>query len=915
MLSKRYFTVLLLVVLFTGGCGKNRDKVLSLPEAPWKSADKNVSVRPEFKYLIMVLSRLWAYFYDPEAINPREMLNEGLDKLQSSVASVMVHQDGDSIEVQVDKSRKSFSIKGLKDVGDLAEKSRKIIGFVLDELARQGVDHEEQEDAFYSFVNGMLDAVDPFSMLIRPKYIDDLTMQTRGEYGGVGMVLSIRDWELTVIAPISGTPASKAGIKAGDKILQIDDQSTVNMPLTDAVDMIRGPKGTKVRLLIKRKGWSEPREFTLTREKIKLRSVSGKLLPGKIAYLRINQFIGGTNSDLRNTWKDLKKQAGGSIRGVILDLWDNPGGLLNQAIGVADDFLDKGMIVATVGAPGTQRREAKAHKNNTLSSTIPMVVLVSNGSASASEIVSGTLKNLDRALLMGRVTFGKGTVQQIFPPRSEGAPSLKLTVREYLTAGDVSIQSVGVVPHVRVVPVGIVDGVSAIFWADEPRKVSDRKHRRHSRYQRPPEKPAVEIRYWKSEVQKKEYKGTVDETGADPELVELARQVLDRFGRPKGSETLQAAMSFLKERAIEESRRMETALRKKGVDFSGKFTGTGASVKLDVALCLPDGAASKDATRLPEGAFTKCGKLELLPGQESRIRLTLSSSTPIGPLYAVLRSPFEYLDGTEFIFGHVSAGASRTWTAPFKLARYIPAGVEPFTVEVYGRGHVKVGEFGPYLLTIKKIPTPAFSLHVEEKDAGNGSRMVHAVIKNIGPGASDEAVVVLRNKSGKSIFIEKGRQILKNVPSGQGGEANLRYTIRKQRKNLKMEAAVYDYTFRKGITKAYTVPLEKPITIVAPSVSFPKMPPAITSSDTVTFTIRVSHLQEIRDVYVTVTNDRKEIYSRKVFYRVVHASGGTFQVKVPVYDGVNRITVTARRDRDLMGYESVYVVRQAAASK
>ena len=641
--------------------------------------------------------------------------------------------------------------------------------------------------------------------------------------------------------------------------------------------------------------------------------MSSRLLPGNIAYLRVNQFIGGTNRELRKAWNELKSKAGGKIRGIILDLWDNPGGLLTQAIGVADDFLDEGMIVATVGAPGTQRREARASKSNTLSSNIPMVVLVSNGSASASEIVSGSLKNLDRALLMGRVTFGKGTVQQIFPPRRDGEPSLKLTVREYLTAGDVSIQSVGVVPHVRVVPVGIIDGVSAIFWADEPRKASDRKRRRHSRYQRPPEKPALEIRYWKNEVQKKEYKGTVDDTGADPELIELARQVLDRFGRPKGSETLTAAMAFLKKRASEEERRMVAALKKRGVDFSGSFASAPADLKVNVELCMSkEEAATKDATRLPDSVFTRCStNLEIKPGQETRIRITVRTSGSTGPLYAVLRSPFEYLDGTEFIFGRVTAG-SRTWAAPFKLAKYIPAGVEPFTVEVYGKGHIRVGEFGPYLLTIKKIPTPVFSLHIEEKEGSGGSRTVHAVIKNVGAGASDEAVVVLRNKSGRNIFIEKGRQILKNVASGQGGEATLKYTIRKKREHLRMEAAVYDYTFRKGITKAYEVPLTQPMTIVAPSVNFPKAPPALTKNDRVTFTIRVSHPQEVRDVYVTVTNERKEIYSRKVFYRVVHAPGATFQVEVPVYEGVNRITVTARRDRDLMGYESVYVVREQA---
>ncbi len=296
-------------------------------------------------------------------------------------------------------------------------------------------------------ITGMLASLDPHSAYLTPELYKDLQIETRGSFGGLGIEITIKNGVLTVVSPIEDTPAYKAGIKSNDQIIKIDSNFTKDMTLTDAVKAMRGPKGSKITLTIHREGVPELFTVPLIRDVIKIKSVKSKELPAGYDYIRVSTFQEHTDDDVEAALQKFQKEHGGKIKGLVLDLRDDPGGLLNQAVHVADDFLDGGMIVYTEGRLESQKQKYLSHKKDNYVE-YPMVVLVNGGSASASEIVAGALQDHRRAAIVGTQTFGKGSVQTILPLDDKSA--LRLTTARYFTPNGRSIQAVGITPDVVV---------------------------------------------------------------------------------------------------------------------------------------------------------------------------------------------------------------------------------------------------------------------------------------------------------------------------------------------------------------------------------------------------------------------------------------------------------------------------------
>jgi carboxyl-terminal processing protease len=269
-------------------------------------------------------------------------------------------------------------------------------------------------------ITGMLANLDPHSAFLTPDLYRDLEVETRGSFGGLGIEITVKNDVLTVVSPIEGTPAYQAGIKAGDQIVKIENDFTKGMTLTEAVKMMRGPKGSKIRLTLHREGIPDLFTVSVTRDVIKIKSVKAKPLKDGYGYVRITTFQDGTTEDVQRAMEDFRKENHGQIKGMVLDLRDNPGGLLNQAVSVSDDFLDGGLIVYTQGRQENQQQKYFAHKKKDFGD-FPMVVLVNGGSASASEIVAGALQDQRRAIIEGTQTFGKGSVQTILPLDDQSA--------------------------------------------------------------------------------------------------------------------------------------------------------------------------------------------------------------------------------------------------------------------------------------------------------------------------------------------------------------------------------------------------------------------------------------------------------------------------------------------------------------
>jgi carboxyl-terminal processing protease len=318
---------------------------------------------------------------------------------------------------------------------------------VLGDIMNNYVEPVDERKLVYGAINGMLKTLDPHSMFMDPGEYQRMKADTTGEWGGLGLDVTMREGALVVISPIDDTPAARAGIEPGDQILSIDGVSTRDMLMNDAVEKMQGPPGTRVELLLMRKGFAQPRKIPIMREHIHVKSVDGRLIDGSYAYVRIHSFQDRTDVYLKALLAKLHAQAGGPLSGLVLDLRNNPGGLLDQAVRVSDRFLDKGLIVSTEGRNHENVAKEYAHPRDT-EPNYPMIVLVNGGSASASEIVAGALQDQSRAVLMGTQTFGKGSVQTVIElPDGSG---LKLTVAKYYTPKHRSIQEEGITPDVVV---------------------------------------------------------------------------------------------------------------------------------------------------------------------------------------------------------------------------------------------------------------------------------------------------------------------------------------------------------------------------------------------------------------------------------------------------------------------------------
>jgi carboxyl-terminal processing protease len=322
----------------------------------------------------------------------------------------------------------------------------KLFSEALNEIQKKYVEEKDSKELIYGAIRGMMSTLDPHSTFLSPEEFKELEIETSGIFSGIGIEITSKDGILTVVSPIEGTPADKAGLLPGDKILQIEEKITKNMTLNEAVRMIRGTKGTKVTLTILHEGAKDPQKYVIVREVIPIKSVKSKMLEDGYGYVRISTFQEKTDEDLQNALKKLESTKGG-LKGLVLDLRNDPGGLLNEAVKVSDEFLETGLIVYTQGRLKEQNLKFYAHPNK-VKRSYPMVVLVNEGSASASEIVAGALQDQKRAIILGTPTFGKGSVQTIIP--LDDNSGIKLTTARYYTPSGRSIQAKGITPDILV---------------------------------------------------------------------------------------------------------------------------------------------------------------------------------------------------------------------------------------------------------------------------------------------------------------------------------------------------------------------------------------------------------------------------------------------------------------------------------
>ena len=320
-----------------------------------------------------------------------------------------------------------------------------LFGEVLEKIQEEYVEEIDQEKTMDYAINGILQSLDPYSAYMSPEVFDEMQTETSGEFGGLGIEVSMESGVVKVIAPIDDTPASRAGIKAGDYIVRIDGKQVQGKTLMEAVNLMRGPINTPIKITIRRKGLRKAKIFTLVREVIEIKSVASEIIDKEVGYLRLRAFNENSSNQLKKEILKLEKNK--KLVGYIFDLRNNPGGLLNQAIKISDFFLNDGEIVSTRGRKSKENRKFFA-KNGDVIKGKPLIVLINNGSASAAEIVAGALQDQKRAVLLGEATYGKGSVQSIIPLTNRGA--IRLTISKYYLPSGKSISNVGVSPDIKV---------------------------------------------------------------------------------------------------------------------------------------------------------------------------------------------------------------------------------------------------------------------------------------------------------------------------------------------------------------------------------------------------------------------------------------------------------------------------------
>ena len=360
-------------------------------------------------------------------------LNKNLKSVIYSVIFVLIFLLTANLFAEEEKSKKN------------AYNKLKVFSEILSLIESNYVDPTKNDSMIEGAISGMVKSLDPHTSYMSPVSYKEMQVETTGKFGGLGIEISIRDGVLTVVSPIEDTPAFRVGIKPGDKIIKIEDESTLDMTLQDAVSRLRGETGTPINITVFRKSFKAPKEFTIVRDIIKVRSVTNKLYEDDIGYIKIRSFSKNTSNDLDKALAELKQKG---ITKLILDVRNNPGGLLNQAVEVTDRFLNReNLIVYTKGRSDEQNMRFTSH-DKVAGVSYPMIILVNGGSASASEIVAGALQDLNRAIILGTTTFGKGSVQTIIP-LSDGS-ALRLTTARYYTPSGRVIQANGIKPDILV---------------------------------------------------------------------------------------------------------------------------------------------------------------------------------------------------------------------------------------------------------------------------------------------------------------------------------------------------------------------------------------------------------------------------------------------------------------------------------
>lgn len=873
-------------------------------------------------------------YVEKERLDAEAMFDSALEEVEREVAEVMFVRaaGGDKLHISAGAYSITLTIDEIEDLDDLYSQLSRVAR-ILDENLSQEISRADVE---YAIINGALSTLDPHSVLLPPVAAEEMDVDNQGEFGGLGVEITSRDGRLLVKHPMPDTPASRAGLKSDDHIVRIEDESTINMDLDEAVGRLRGEVGSDVQIEVMRKGRARPIPFTITRAVIRINPVEGELLEGNIGYVRIKAFHASVAADLADLLTRFRRESGGDVRGLVLDLRSNPGGYLNQAIKVCDLFLRDGVIVTTVEG-GDRHFDHNHAKDDGDEPDYPIAVLVNSSSASASEIVAGALRNQRRAVIIGERSFGKGSVQHLYDHRTDNS-RLKLTVAQYLTPGEKSIQSVGIPPDIYLQP-SVIDSpkaeedepVVSLYWREWVDREADLDHHLDHDSAEAGEDAAYQLRYLKPRAA----------DGGDAELdlakdweVRLSRELLLASPSARRTDILQAAAPIIARYQKQESLNIADAFQTVGIDWADGLNGP--PLAIDVALDLGDD-----------------GVLKVGESEAVTVSVTNTGDVDIFQLSAFTQADSPALDQREFYFGHIAPGETRSYSQKVSLPAGYGDEIAPLTLTFRDPSSSELLVMSkPVRIEGQPLPKLAYTLKLIDDGSGSSDgdgdgipeigEVIDAelVVTNYGEGPTGEGYARLKNRSGRDLDLRRGTIELGKLrdqdgepcddPDAEGcrrvllpGESHAgrftfelrtlsdpdeEWTVELQVGDNKAydyasisQGGFYDYfqlqeQIRFTPVEAVSLPMRK-----APVIEVTRRPELLAPEADVVVSGVVRDDKGVRDVMIFHDED-------KVFFRGGVEGGAElpFTVERSLGDDVNHIYILAR---DFQGLTSTYAIR------